>query len=130
MRLLLLIPVVLACAACTTTKALQSECAEMHERFVDEVACLSTKMEAEPLLKSDSFANEYILSGKVLARKVQAGVIEEDEARLQFARKYNQLLLEQQRYSTLSAVELDAISPRYQDCEFDRQSGYARCYEY
>ena len=103
--------------ACTTTAQLQAECAANNVRFIDEVSCLSRQVEAEPSLKSDSFITEYILSGKILARKVEIGDIPEDEARLLFARKYNTLLLEQQRYNTLTAVELDALSPRYQDCE-------------
>jgi len=130
MRHLLLIPVLLVCAACTTTKDLQLECAQMHERFVDEISCLSQKLDNEPSLKNDSFVSEYILSGKVLARKVQSGSMKEDAARLAFARKYNVLLLEQQRINTLSAVELDALSPRYQRCDFDRDGNSARCYDY
>lgn len=130
MRTLFLTSMILVCAACTTTKGLQSECSALHERFVDEVFCLNQKLDQESSLKEDSFAREYILFGKVLSRKVSSGALNEDEARLQFARKYNQLLLEQQRYNTLTAVELDALSPRYHDCEFDHATGHARCFEY
>ncbi|MFK7839563.1 MAG: hypothetical protein AB8B83_04465 [Bdellovibrionales bacterium] len=130
MKVFAALGLVLLCAACTTTESLQAQCADMHERFVDEIACLSEKLDSEPSLKRDSFASEYILSGKVLARKVETGRLDEDEARLAFAETFNTLLLEQQRYNTLSAVELNAISPRFQRCQFDRPRSQLRCYDY
>ena len=130
MRFVVAISLIAILSACTTARELQSVCAAENERFVDEISCLSQMIEQEPQLKNDSFVSEYILSGKVLARKVQAGKIKEDEARLQLARNYNRMRIEQQRLNTLSAIELDALSPRYHDCDFDPHTGHARCYEW
>lgn len=115
-------------AACTTTADLQNQCAAISGSFAEEVTCLDNLVQTQSHLSSDSFVKEYLLTGKILVQQVQAGEISEDQARLRFARKYNQIRLEQQRLSTLSAVEWNALSPTYQDCEIDGDR--VRCYGY
>ena len=107
----------LVLAACTTTADIQNQCAAISNGFAEEVACLDNMVKTQSHLSGDSFAQEYVLTGKYLVEQMNKGEISEDRARMMFARKYNQLRLEQQRLSTLSAVEWDALSPRYQDCD-------------
>lgn len=104
-------------AACTTTADIQNQCAAISNGFAEEVNCLGNMVATQPHLSGDSFAQEYVLTGRYLVERMNKQEISEDQARMMFARKYNQLRLEQQRLNTLSAVEWDALSPRYQDCD-------------
>ncbi|MEM6780755.1 MAG: hypothetical protein AAF569_02710 [Pseudomonadota bacterium] len=108
---------VLFLVGCTTTADIQNQCAAISGSFTDEVTCLDNMVATQAHLSGDSFVKEYILTGRLLVDRLNAGDISENEARLQFARAYNQMRLQQQRLSTLSAVEFEALSPRYQDCD-------------
>lgn len=69
-----------------------------------------------PYMKNDSFVQEYLLSARVLADQQRAGKITENEARLQLARNYNRMVIEQQRLNTYNAMEWEALRPRDTDC--------------
>lgn len=127
-KIFVLMAGLLIVGACTTTQQLQQQCAQISQTFGQEVQCLQNMVSENGLLASDSYAQEYVVTGRVLAQRVAKGEISEDEARMLFARKYNQLQLEQQRLNTLSAAEWRALEPRYQDCTV--HGNRVQCYGY
>lgn len=104
-----LVLLLLSLAACTTTAAIQRDCGLLTDNFAAEVACITEAVNLEPGLRDDSFVREYLLSGQVLAGRLASGEISEQEARLQFARSYNRLVLQQKQYSAYSALEHNAF---------------------
>ena len=115
-------------AACTTTADIQRECAAMTGSFSAEIGCIEERVAQEPSLNADSFVREYVLAGRVLAERLGAGEISENEARREFAREYNNLLLRQQRYSAYNAIELEAVRPRHTVCHREGSSLYCDTY--
>jgi hypothetical protein len=106
----------LLCVSCTTAADVQQQCNAATQNFVDEVSCIEGQVGADPYLGGDSFVQEYVLSGRVLADRVRAGRLTENEARLQFARDYNQLLLQQSRRDAYDAMAWERLRPRDTDC--------------
>lgn len=103
-------------SACTSSADIQRHCAAVSQSFVQEVACFEAQAAQDPYLSNDSFVQEYMLSGRVLAEKVTGGELGENEARLQLARAYNDLVLSQQQYRAYNAIELDQLRPRHTTC--------------
>ena len=114
--------------ACTSTADIQRQCAAMTGSFSAEVGCIESMIAQEPALNDDSFVREYVLAGRVLAEKLATGEISETEARRDFAREYNNLVMRQQQYSAYNAIELEAIRPRHTVCRREGASLYCDTY--
>lgn len=103
-------------AACTSTADIQRQCAAVTQSFTDEISCFEAQVAQDSYLSGDSFVQEYVLLGRVLADKVRSGQINENEARLQMSRAYNDLVMRQQQYSAYSAIEFESLRPRHTTC--------------
>ncbi len=102
--------------ACQTAGDVRRYCEAVTESFVAEVNCIEAYVARDVDMSEDSFLQEYVLAGRVLADKVAAGEIKENEARLQFTREYNRLLEREQRFRTYDALEWEAIRPTRTFC--------------
>jgi hypothetical protein len=96
-------------AACATDVATyHTGCMESFRAFADQVACVKNSVQGDPSLRGDTLVQEYVLAGEALARQVQAGKLTEDQARLQFTHRLNDI---QQRQADLLAQQARAASP-------------------
>lgn len=107
---------ILGVAACTSAPDVQSECAAKTESFAAEISCIENMVAADPYMNGDSYVQEYILGAKVLAEKLEAGKISENEARYKLSKLYNRMTTQQLRREVHEQRMWDDLRPRQMDC--------------
>jgi hypothetical protein len=117
MTTLLIAVLLTACATDVTTY--HNACLQEFHAFTEQVACVKRDVAADPSLKNDTLVQEYVLAGEVLAKQVQAGKLSEDQARLQFVHRLNDI---DQRRADLLAQQARA----YHAEDWDRPH-FANC---
>ena len=106
-----------ACGA--TMGAQHTGCMDAYPDFANQVACVKNTVIADPYLRDDTLVREYIMTGDLLAEEVRQGRIGEDEARLQFLQKLNEIENRQlQRAATEARMNRDIQKsfPRHTTC--------------
>jgi hypothetical protein len=110
----------LAVTACATDVAkYHTGCMEQFHAFADQLACVKTDVAQDTTLKGDTLVQEYLLAGTTLLNQVKAGKMSEDEARLNFTHRLNDI--EQRRADLLAqqaraARAWDWDRPHFTNC--------------
>src|SRR5688500_8144653 len=106
--------------ACTTpVTTYHNACMQGHARFADQVGCIRANVAMDASKQNDTLVQEYVMTGDMLVKQVHEGKISEDEARLQFVNKLNDIrrreldmLADEARISRYHAP----LWPRFTDC--------------
>ena len=113
------------CVAPLTTY--HENCMNQPLPFADQVACVKQQITAEGASGYDKgLVSEYLQTGNVLVRKVELGEISEEEARLEFISKLNDVRARDTQMRAQQAAINDYYDrqfPRYTDCVPDSNGG-------
>lgn len=107
-------------SACATDVAkYHTGCMEQFRAFADQLACVKADVAKDDTLKGDTLVQEYLLAGTNLLAQVKAGKMTEDEARLNFTHRLNDI--EQRRADLLAqqaraARAWDWDRPHFTNC--------------
>jgi hypothetical protein len=104
MRRIVFIPLFVAVAACAPTLgARHTTCMDTAGSFGGQVDCMRNQIAADPYMRDDPLVREYMMTGELLAAEVQRGRLDEENARLQFLQKLNDIEAEQRARSATEA---------------------------
>lgn len=113
---------VAALSACTSLPSLSQHhagCMETAPNFKGQVDCVAFMVAADPYLREDTLVLEYVETGEFLAARVARGDIDEQQARLQFLEKLNDVKAAQLTRDATSARMMRDIErgfPRHTTC--------------
>ncbi len=82
--------VALTLAGCTSLDGYYNDC-QAYKSFADQVLCVRQAVQADGTMRDDTLVQEYLMTGENLVVKVRAGALSEDDARLAFLRKLNEV---------------------------------------
>jgi hypothetical protein len=92
---------------------------DAYPDFANQLACVKNAVTADPYMRDDALVREYIMTGDLLAADVRQGRLGEDEARLQFLQKLNEIENKKlQRAATEARMNRDIQRsfPRHTTC--------------
>lgn len=100
-------------AACgPTLEARHVGCMDMYADFANQLACVKNSMGGY----DNALTREYLMTGDALLADVRAGRMSEEQARLQFLRKLNDLEAESLRRAAYEAEIRRDVFPRQTTC--------------
>ena len=111
-----------ALSACATLPSLSQHhngCMDSAPNFKGQVDCVAYMVAADPYLREDTLVREYLQTGEILAAEVARGRLSEQEARLKFIEKLNDVKsMQLQRDATETRMMRDMQSrfPRQTTC--------------
>ena len=108
-----------ACATLPSLSQHHNGCMDSTPDFKGQVDCVAYMVAADPYLREDTLVREYLQTGEILAVEVSRGRITEQEARLKFIEKLNDVKgMQLQRDATETRMMRDMQSsiPRHTSC--------------
>ena len=109
-------------SACATGPSLSQQhnaCMDTAPNFGAQVDCVAYMVAGDPYMREDTLIREYVQTGEILAAEVRNGRLSEQEARLRFLEKLNDIKAEQLRRDATEARmmrDIDRSFPRHTTC--------------
>jgi hypothetical protein len=108
---------VLVMAGCANVTDFHNACQSGNAAFADQVACVKANINEHGGYANDTYLQEYVMTGEELARQVHAGRISEDQARLQWVEKLNDIRQAQlTETAAQNSINRSWDWPHYTDC--------------
>lgn len=82
-------------AAAPSVSQMQGQCFTQFEKFLDQTACIETKIYIHSQIQPNPYTQEYIAHMGSLSTKVKAGNVSDNDARVQLTQKLNLLIQKQ-----------------------------------
>lgn len=102
--------------SCATVSQMQTKCEEQYTKFREVVNCTEQQISADVRGKKSQEAKLYILKGKSLADKVDAGELSDTDARLEWQTLFVELKGKESQESTNAAARYKAYKPTTTHC--------------
>lgn len=116
--MIILIMMLAGCGG-TSLSQYHTSCMNIFPDFPNQLACVHNNIAQDPYRAQDTLTREYLLTGDMLLADMRAGRISEDQARLEFLRKLNQVKaaeLDQMARESYIRREMDWRFPRHTTC--------------